>query len=81
MPDITNFGRTPLANGVGGVHGQVTLVSGGHDAPGLLALQCHNASNVLVTAYVWIDSDGVLRASAAIPTNQDTDGTVVGAQT
>lgn len=80
MPDNTNFGRTGLSDGSQGQQGQVTAVSGGHDKPGLLVLQCHDASNVLINTYLWVDSTGDLRISPTIPTDQDANGTVVGTQ-
>jgi hypothetical protein len=51
-----------------------------HDAPGMLALDTINASGVLASYYLWVDSSGDLRIASAIPTNQDSSGAIVGTQ-
>lgn len=48
--------------------------------PGMISLLTNNAGTVQ-TYYLWVDTSGVLRIDTAIPTDQDNDGTVVGAQT
>jgi hypothetical protein len=52
-----------------------------HDKPGMLALNTVDGSGSLATYYLWVDSSGSLRIANAIPTNQDSSGTVVGTQT
>lgn len=48
--------------------------------PSIMALDAVSDSNVRTTYYLWVDSDGKLRVHTGIPTDQDSDGTVVGAQ-
>ncbi len=49
--------------------------------PALLSLDAVNDSGVITQYYLWVDSNGKLRISNTIPTDQDADGTVVGTQT
>jgi len=52
------------------------------EKPGILALDaCADTTGYLTTYYLWVDTNGKLRIHTAVPTNQDGDGTVVGAQT
>jgi hypothetical protein len=40
-----------------------------------------DSTGVKTPYYLWVDTAGKLRIHTAVPTNQDSDGTVVGAQT
>lgn len=51
------------------------------DKPSLLVLYAvADTTGVKTPYYLWVDSTGDLRIHTAVPTNQDSDGTVVGAQ-
>jgi hypothetical protein len=54
----------------------VHIFDGGADDPGLLVF--YDAGGT--ARYVWVDTTGDLRVHNAAPTNEDNDGTVVGAQ-
>jgi len=48
--------------------------------PGLLRLDAVDDNGNVTAYYLWVDSNGKLRIHNAIPTDQDSDGTVVGTQ-
>lgn len=51
------------------------------DHPGLLILDAvADSTGVITPYYLWVDSDGKLRISSTLPTNQNSDGTIVGTQ-
>lgn len=51
------------------------------DKPGLLVLYAvADTTGIKTPYYLWVDTAGKLRIHTAVPTNQDSDGTVVGAQ-
>lgn len=66
-----HFGHSASATG-----SQVHIFDGGADDPGLLVF--YDAGGT--ARYVWVDTTGDLRVHTAAPTNEDGDGTVVGAQ-
>lgn len=50
------------------------------EKPSILAMDAvADTTGVRTTYYLWVDSTGDLRIHTSIPTNQDSDGTVVGA--
>jgi hypothetical protein len=50
------------------------------DKPSILCLYAvADTTGVKTPYYLWVDSTGDLRIHTAVPTNQDSDGTVVGA--
>uniref|UniRef100_A0A6M3XY94 Uncharacterized protein n=1 Tax=viral metagenome TaxID=1070528 RepID=A0A6M3XY94_9ZZZZ len=50
------------------------------EKPSILCLHATaDSTGVKTPYYLWVDSTGDLRIHTAIPTNQDSDGTVVGA--
>ncbi|MCK9601788.1 MAG: hypothetical protein M0R06_22280 [Sphaerochaeta sp.] len=49
------------------------------DKPGILSLVAVNDSGVRTPYFYWTDSNGILRQHTSIPTNQDSDGSAVGA--
>ena len=49
------------------------------EKPSIIALDA-SAAGVRTTYYLWIDSTGDLRIHTALPTDEDSDGTVVGDQ-
>lgn len=51
------------------------------DKPGLLSLDSVADDGTITQYYLWVDSAGKLRINNAVPTDQDSDGTVVGTQT
>lgn len=61
--------------------GKVAIPAGpSAEQPGLLFLESIDGSGVLQTGlYVWADSAGALRYSATLPTDEDSDGTSIGA--
>lgn len=76
MADTTTIGRP-------GEQGILTVPAALHDTPGLLCLEsvAGGGGTTPTLYYLWVDSSGKLRVHNAIPTDQDADGTVVGAQT
>lgn len=56
--------------------GILESLPGGSEKPGLLCLRDHTDA----LWYLWVDHTGDLRIHNAIPTDEDADGTVVGAQ-
>jgi len=48
--------------------------------PSILGLYAVSDTPERLAYYLWVDSTGDLRIHTAIPTNQDSDGTVVGTQ-
>jgi len=65
-----------------GIHQAVFHIKtiGTPDKPSILAMDAvADSSGVRTTYYLWVDTTGDLRIHSAIPTNQDSDGTVVGA--
>lgn len=50
------------------------------DKPGILRLDAVADDGTVTPYYLWVDSTGDLRIHTSIPTNQDSDGTVVGTQ-
>jgi hypothetical protein len=51
------------------------------DKPSIIALDAPaDSTGVIVTYYLWVDTDGKLRIGTAIPTNQNGEGTIVGSQ-
>lgn len=63
------------------IQGKVAIPAGpSAEQPGLLFLESRDGSGVLQTGlYVWADSAGALRYSATLPTDEDADGTSIGA--
>ena len=52
------------------------------DYPSCLMLDgVTDTTGAVITYWLWVDSAGKLRIHTAAPTNQDSDGTIVGAQT
>jgi len=56
----------------------VRVFDGGADKPGAIALVAAGGG---ATYYLWVDATGLVRVHNAYPTDEDADGTVVGAQT
>lgn len=50
------------------------------DKPSLLALDAVDDDGVVTTNYLWVDQNGDLRIGTAVPTDEDSDGTIVGTQ-
>ena len=50
------------------------------EKPSIIALDA-SVAGVRTTYYLWVDSTGDLRIHTSIPTDEDSDGTVVGDQT
>jgi len=82
---ITHFGRD---NSTAAHQNDMNVKQGGIAAcaeaeankPGLLRLDAVNDAGTITSYYLWVDSNGKLRIYNAIPTDQDSDGTVVGTQ-
>ena len=70
---ITDFGTPSKAGGV-------KCVGAGNNFPGVLVLQSYN-SGVPIDWYLWVTQAGQLRIHSVYPTNPNTDGSVIGAQT
>ena len=51
------------------------------DKPSILGMYATSDAAERTAYYLWVDSNGDLRIHTAIPTDQDSDGTVVGTQT
>jgi hypothetical protein len=50
------------------------------EKPSILCLYAvADTTGVKTPYYLWVDSTGDLRIHTAVPTNQDSDGTIVGA--
>lgn len=88
---LTHFGKQSVAAAIsndkaaiqGGVGCLAGYVAGAAvaDKPGLLRLDSVHPTTLVVTPYyLWVDNTGDLRISSSIPTNEDSDGTVVGTQ-
>jgi hypothetical protein len=50
------------------------------DKPSILGLYAVSDTPERTAYYLWVDSNGKLRIHTSIPTNQDSDGTIVGTQ-
>jgi hypothetical protein len=51
------------------------------ESPSILCLHATaDSTGVKTPYYLWVDSTGDLRIHTAIPTNQDSDGSIVGGQ-
>ena len=76
--DDSKVGVTAIGTGVdqGILHVKTQAVK---EKPSIIALDAVNASSgARTTHYLWVDSTGDLRIHNAIPTDEDSDGTVVG---
>lgn len=49
------------------------------DKPGILILEASGGSGAITDYCLWVDRNGVLRSHTSIPTNEDADGSAVGA--
>jgi len=82
---LTEFGpagsqTTKDADGVATQGGVGCLAKAAADKPGLLRMDAVSDAGAITTYYLWVDSTGDLRINSGIPTDQDSDGTVVGTQ-
>jgi len=59
---------------------QFVIEDAGHDKPGCLVLYRTDGSGTQAAYWLWVDSNGKLRIHSAEPSDQDSDGTVVGTQ-
>jgi hypothetical protein len=50
------------------------------EKPGILALDSVDDDGAITTYFLWVDQNGDLRVGSAIPTDEDSDGTIVGTQ-
>ena len=50
------------------------------DMPSCLILNSVDDNGVLTPRYIWVDDTGVLRVGTSAPTDQNSDGTIVGSQ-
>jgi hypothetical protein len=63
------------------VHGKFHVETPGlADNPACVILDSVSDAGVVTPYYIWVDSAGNLRIHTAAPTDQDSDGTVVGQQ-
>ena len=84
--DATNLLITPLGVGGAVIIGDAAdtegntlhLFDGGAEKPGAIAFYSGEATGVIY--YLWADSTGDLRIHTGYPTDENMDGTVVGAQ-
>jgi len=79
-PAQANYSAVASPNG--GVHGKFHVETPSKaDNPSCIMLDSVNDSGVVTTYFLWVDSNGALRILVdAPPTNQDSDGTIVGTQ-
>ena len=70
LRNIVNVGTSNTTQG------EIKALGGGTDNPGLLILYTGESSGV--PYYVWADSNGDLRKHTSKPTDEDSDGTVIG---
>jgi len=45
--------------------------------PGILSLDACSDAGALTQYYIWIDSNGLIRASSTLPTDQDANGSIL----
>ena len=69
----TMFG-TPQDRGIVGAAASARVIN----EPGLLHLQTYNGT-VVLDFYMWVDANGNFRGLNGIPTDQNNDGTILGA--
>lgn len=73
--NTTNFGSGQSY----GRPGTIRIRSNGvADNPGVIQLDAVNASGTVTTYRLWVDDTGQLRRASSYPTNQDSDGVIVG---
>lgn len=72
---------TSVASENEGAHGKFHIESPDlADNPSCLVLNSVDDNGVVTPYFVWVDQGGNLRIHTSAPTNEDSDGTVVGQQ-
>lgn len=80
LENVRAIGVTTLGNGAHQAVLHVKTVATA-EKPSILAMDAVDpTTGVRTTYYLWVDNTGDLRIHTSIPTNDDSDGTVVGAQ-
>ena len=79
LEDVRAIGVSTIGDGVHQAVFHIKTIAT-PEKPSILALDAvADTTGVRTTYYLWVDSTGDLRIHTSIPTNQDGDGTVVGA--
>jgi len=73
MADSTSIGRQ-------GKQTILELFAAAHDYPSVIKMQMVTSGGTITDEYLWIDGAGRLRIHTSMPSDQDSDGTIVGTQ-
>jgi len=76
--ECTTKMKSPYPDAVRGQ--QLVIEDSGHDKPACLVLYTTNSSGTQAAYWLWVDSNGALRIASSEPSDQDSDGTIVGTQ-
>jgi hypothetical protein len=72
----TDAGTETIGDASATTLSELVLFDGGSEKPAIITLYDHAG----VPHYLWVDNTGDLRIHTSKPSNEDSDGTVVGAQ-